>query len=380
MVSLSGDVHLAPVITIFVRHAEGCKYAGDETEKRCNCRKHLRWTVNGKQYRKQAGTRSWSEAEEVKRRITDQLAGRTVVADAESDVKSLDDCIAVFIQDKKTEGIAADGIARYTRELGRLRAYAERWWGVYTIKGVTRELLSGYCATWADIYPSTGTRVLTAKLIKCFLRYCSEAKWLDRIPALPKIKSEETPTMPLTPEEYSKLLEVVAEAPKLRALIQLMRWSGLAIRDASTIARSCFKKDDRGFYRVVTARQKTGTHVSVPMPIAIAEEILSVKNSNPDFIFWHGVGSGQNFSIGYGAKISGAMDKAGLAEACFMKSHRLRDTFAVDLLQKGVPLEEVSKLLGHESIRTTEKHYAKWVKGRQDRLDSLVVGTWAGSV
>jgi integrase/recombinase XerD len=31
-----------------------------------------------------------------------------------------------------------------------------------------------------------------------------------------------------------------------------------------------------------------------------------------------------------------------------MKSHRLRDTLAVDLLEKTVPLEEVSKLLGHE--------------------------------
>jgi hypothetical protein len=40
-------------------------------------------------------------------------------------------------------------------------------------------------------------------------------------------------------------------------------------------------------------------------------------------------------------------------------------------------MEEVSKLLGHESIRTTEKSYAKWVKGRQDRLDALVTGTWA---
>ncbi|SRR6266849_6378392 len=57
--------------------------------------------------------------------------------------------------------------------------------------------------------------------------------------------------------------------------------------------------------------------------------------------------------------------------------HQLRDTFAVSLLEKGVPLEEVSKLLGHESIKTTEKYYAKWVKARQDRLDALVVGTWA---
>jgi integrase len=32
-------------------------------------------------------------------------------------------------------------------------------------------------------------------------------------------------------------------------------------------------------------------------------------------------------------------------------SHRLRDTFSVDLLQKGVPIETVSMLLGHKDTR-----------------------------
>jgi hypothetical protein len=41
-----------------------------------------------------------------------------------------------------------------------------------------------------------------------------------------------------------------------------------------------------------------------------------------------------------------------------------------------IPLKEVSKLLGHTSIKTTEKHYSAWIQGRQDRLDSLVMGTW----
>ena len=46
-----------PVITIFVRHSEGCKYEGDEFSRRCDCRKHFRWTANGKRYRQPAGTR-----------------------------------------------------------------------------------------------------------------------------------------------------------------------------------------------------------------------------------------------------------------------------------------------------------------------------------
>jgi len=58
-----------------------------------------------------------------------------------------------------------------------------------------------------------------------------------------------------------------------------------------------------------------------------------------------------------------------------MKTRRIRDTLAVDLLQKGVPLEEVSRLLGHESIKT-EKSYTKWVKGRQDGLDAFESGSW----
>ena len=39
-------------------------------------------------------------------------------------------------------------------------------------------------------------------------------------------------------------------------------------------------------------------------------------------------------------------------------SHMLRDTFAIENLLAGVPLDQVSILLGHASIKTTERHYA----------------------
>jgi hypothetical protein len=64
-----------PEITIFVRHAKGCKYADDELATTCNCRKHLRWSIAGKQYRKQAGSRSWSEAVKAKRALLEHLTG-----------------------------------------------------------------------------------------------------------------------------------------------------------------------------------------------------------------------------------------------------------------------------------------------------------------
>jgi len=109
----------APLITIFVRHTPGCKYAGDEFSKRCNCRKHLRWSQGGKQYRKKAGTRSWTGAEEAKRRLDDQLAGRKPAVVEEG--QALDAAIKTFIQDKKNQGITEKVIDKYERELDRLR-------------------------------------------------------------------------------------------------------------------------------------------------------------------------------------------------------------------------------------------------------------------
>ena len=57
-------------------------------------------------------------------------------------------------------------------------------------------------------------------------------------------------------------------------------------------------------------------------------------------------------------------------------SHKRRDTAAVEWLKTRIPLERVSSLLGHATIRTKDKQYAPWVRSRQDRLDDLVMARW----
>ena len=200
------------------------------------------------------------------------------------------------------------------------------------------------------------------------------------------IKVDEPPTLPLTEKQYARMLTVIWEefprekATRVHALVRLMRHSGLAIRDAVTLERVEFRWDSKAkLHRVVTNRQKTGTHVSVPIPPDAAQEIIAAMslNKNPKYAFWNtGTNKPQTAVTNWQHDLRQVFRAAGMEEG---HPHQLRDTFAVEMLEKGIPLEEVSKMLGHDSIKTTERYYAKWVKSRQDRLDSLIIGMWAKS-
>jgi integrase/recombinase XerD len=371
-----------PIITIFVRHKPGCKYAGDEFTKadeftkRCTCPKHFRWSLGGKQFRRKAGTRSWAEAEENKAKLMAQLSGKVVDAPAEApDKQTIRGAKDIFVQAKEVRRISAGAVQRYRSELARFVTFCENA-GVYTVDGINMVLLLNYKATWPSIYKSSTTQLIVQKRLSGFLHFCRDNGWIKTIPKLDPVKVSEPPTLPLSEAEYTRLLKVLPKGP-IRAIVQLMRWSGLAVRDASCLKSDGLLLSTAGVYSVNTARQKTGVFVYVPIQKAIAAEILAAANKGEDYLFWIPAKEGAvNFAREASLAISAAFTQAKIHSKGHMVSHRLRDTFAVDLLQKGVPMEEVSKMLGHESITTTEKHYAAWAKGRQDRVNQLVMGTW----
>ena len=373
---------MIPSITIFVRHAADCKYRDDEAWKRCNCRKHLRWSNGGRQYRASAKTRSWQQAEEEKRRIEEKFkADGTPKRVSGTERKTIADAVELFLTAKRTDGLQREGVKKLERELRRFEQFlAER--GKYFPSEIDLETLIEYRASWEEQYPSSATRSQVQARLRRFLRFCIEAGWLDRVPKLSAIKVDEPPTMALSEKEYAKLLETIPKvfqgekAARVRALVQLMRHSGLAIRDAVTLDRREIQHDQKKkLTRVTTARQKTRTHVSVPLPPEVAAEILAVMNSN-QYLFWSGKGLETSAVTNWQHDLR-ILFRTAFGRKTTFTPHCLRDTAAVGWLSAGIPLEEVSKLLGHSSIKTTEKSYAPWVLERQAKLDSLVINTWS---
>jgi integrase/recombinase XerD len=382
-----------PEIVIFVRHSAGCKGEGDGYYRKCNCRKFLRWTQSGKQHKQPTGTRSWAEAEKVKRELEDQLAGR--VAQPDTGAKLISDAVRVFVQDKQVQKVSSGVVSRYRSELGRFQSFCESR-KVVTVQRIDRELLTEYAATWDQNYKSSNTQASVRERLRGFLRYCYEAKWLERVPQVPKVIVSEPPTMPLTDDEFDRILSkidtvramryevqgvsrLISETIRyrLRSLILLMRWSGLAIQDAVKLPIANIFWDERvQHYRVNTRRQKTGTWVSVLLPPGVGEEILATPPCSQEYIWWSGKSESRAQVIMWGSRYLRPLFESAGVRSGHMVSHRLRDTFAVDKLRHGCPMEELSKLLGHESIKTTEKSYAAWAPARQERLDDVVLATF----
>jgi integrase/recombinase XerD len=147
---------------------------------------------------------------------------------------------------------------------------------------------------------------------------------------------------------------------RLQALILLARYSGLRIGDAASLA--CDRLDGQKLF-LYTA--KTGTPVHSKLPQFVVDEPDRCPRLSPTYWFWTGNGSKEALSD-YRRVFRQVAKLAGVKDAY---PHRFRDTFAVELLLAGVPIEQVSMLLGHSSIKVTEKHYAPWVRARQQQME-----------
>src|SRR5262249_54953491 len=110
------------------------------------------------------------------------------------------------------------------------------------------------------------------------------------------------------------------------------------------------------------------------LPEFVVEELKSVPSVSPRYFFWTGEGKVDTVAGNYRRSLRELFRLAGIKGG---HPHRFRDTFAVELLLAGVPLERVSVLLGHRSIKVTERHYTPWVRARQEQLESDLERSWA---
>jgi len=211
--------------------------------------------------------------------------------------------------------------------------------------------------------------------------------------ALKKPKTPDVvPTNYFLPKEFGKIIGATYKYEfgggndcefrglRLRAISLLMRWAGLSILDATKLERAALSKNEEGDNQIFLYRAKTGVPVYVVIPPDVADLLRSVPNSNPLYFFWSGNGDPRSARKGFQRsywklfKLANICREDGSRKRCH--PHMFRDTFAVELLLAGNPMDQVSLLLGHSSVKITERHYAPFCKARQQQLTAAVKKSW----
>lgn len=195
--------------------------------------------------------------------------------------------------------------------------------------------------------------------VKKIVNICVKNGWLQRDPFFGyKMQKKEVIREFLSEEEIQLVYRKVFPAERLNLVRDIFIFScytGLAYADIEKLKRSEIIIGIDGEKWISTTRQKTDTASRIPL-LPIALEILEKYKDHPKCVnqdLLLPILSNQNMN-GYLKEIAAL---AGIEKT--FTFHCARHTFATTVtLTNGVPIESVSKMLGHRNLKTTQ-HYAK---------------------
>ncbi len=221
------------------------------------------------------------------------------------------------------------------------------------------------------------TTLKMVRNLKKVVKMAVENGWLKQHPFSGySLQWQEADTVFLEEKELKKLenAELANESLReARDVFVFCCYTGLAYVDLEALQKEDVFTDDEGCMWLTPKRSKTKKRSTIFL-LPKARNIINKYADHPDC-----APNNRLLPVRSNQKYNKALSK--LAEKCGLNkrltSHVARHTCATILLNKGVPIETVSKILGHSSVPMTQ-HYAKLlnqkVKEDMQKLEKL----WSG--
>ncbi len=260
------------------------------------------------------------------------------------------------------KGFAPATYKRYETSLRHTQAFLKFQFGVadINIEKVDNAFITDY-----DYYLRTTNKCnnnSTLKYIKNLgkiIRICLSNGWIIKNPFVNyKGKIKTVNRVYLTEEEVKRMADKSFDIDRLsqvRDVFLFCCFTGLAYVDIKKLKISEITKGVDGGLWIFTNRQKTETRSAIPL-LPTATQLIKKYSNHPLCI-----NKDMPLPVPSNQKMNGYLKE--IAAMCgidkILTSHIARHTFATTItLSNGVPIETVSKMLGHSSIKQTQ-HYAK---------------------
>ncbi|MBP6756588.1 MAG: site-specific integrase, partial [Bacteroidia bacterium] len=206
---------------------------------------------------------------------------------------------------------------------------------------------------------SNNTAVKYIKNFNKIIKLCLANDWLDKNPfANYKAKVKEVERVYLTEAEIQTIIEKDFKTERLSLVRDIFLFScftGLAYIDVKNLTKSHISHGIDGEQWIFTHRQKTESASKIPI-LPVTQMIIDKYENHAQSI-----NEDKLLPILSNQKMNAYLKE--IAAICEINKeltfHIARHTFATTVtLTNGVPIESVSKMLGHKNLRTTQ-HYAK---------------------
>ena len=184
----------------------------------------------------------------------------------------------------------------------------------------------------------------TAALSK-ILRYAYQNDRIEKMPYIPRQREPLNQTRYLSEEEEIAILKVSKQLSwdHLADLVTFLINTGARIGEARKLVRSAVSDEQVMFYDT-----KNGTHHTVPLNTkaqgALTRQLA--RHSEPKVFPYSYTHIEDRFQK--------VLEVTGIADGVHL--HTLRHTFGSRLVQRGVPIQTVSKLMNHSSIQVTMRY------------------------
>lgn len=196
---------------------------------------------------------------------------------------------------------------------------------------------------------SNNTAVQKMKQLKKVLKMAVEEGYIKVSPFKMTLKKEDVEVDPLTLPELRKIRSkkiTIERLARVRDMFVFECYTGLAFTDMANLTQDNFVTDANGAEWIIKSRQKTKIKSTIPLLAPAKEVYLKYQGELPTLT-----------NQKYNSYLKELADICGIEKN--LHSHLARHTFATTLLNNGVDMVSVSKVLGHSNSRITEKVYAK---------------------
>jgi site-specific recombinase XerD len=285
--------------------------------------------------------------------------------------------------DAHAEHVGARALGQYKLVLGKLQTFAHGR-NKHFIQELNVDLLESFKTHALAGLASTSKSNAVGKL-KFFLSEAYKRGWITEALAL-KVRSVEAvyeEKQPFTEDEITALLKEAGKlnggttgyatnGPAFRLLLELMLETGLRVSDAVRFdPAKCRKSKQQWVYTFQPKKQRIARapkYVNAYLGAKLKAAIDKCKWFSPALPFAYRTPEGSQLE----QAVYERMQEIGArCEVADCRPHRLRDSFAVRKLTKGVSIDDVSKMLGHASVAVTQKYYSPWDPRRDERLERI---------